>query len=289
MPPYGRVRRRLTIVCDRRGAFIFGPARLESGDPFGYERRTLRLAALDRLLVYPKVFALEPPRVASRMVLGDQRSTAVLLGDPSRVAGVREYRAGDPLRHIDWRASARSPGLLVRVYEPTTSLRVAAFVDLGGPGGRTQATSPDLVEFMVAIAASVVADLSAREIGVGLYSAGTVDGHPLAYPPSTSPSALPDILELLARVSSYATMSLADLLSSEGGRFGSGISVLVIAADFPEPTLAALADLRRRLPVSSIWVRNESGAPPPPGAVDSREEVVYVEDWKQRDTMELAG
>ena len=131
--PFGRVRRRLSIVCDRRGVYTFGPVRLESGDPIGYGRRTARLTDVDNLLVYPKVFALEPPDMASRMLLGDQRSSSILLGDPSRVAGVREYRAGDPLRHVDWRASARAPSLLVRVYEPTTSLRVATFVDLHAP------------------------------------------------------------------------------------------------------------------------------------------------------------
>jgi len=289
MLPFARVRRRLTVVCDRRGAYTFGPARLESGDPAGYVRRIARLGALDHLLVYPKVFQLEPPGVASRMLLGDRRSSSILLGDPSRVAGVREYRAGDPLRHVDWRATARSPSLLVRVYEPTTALRVALFLDLHAPWTGSRTSSSDLEEFTVAVAASVVADLAARDIGVGLYSAATIDGRPLAYPPRTSPSALPDMLELLARVSAFATVTLADVLASEGGRLRSGISVVVIAADFPARTIAAIADLRRRLPVTAIWVGNEIGAPPPAGTVDAREEVGYVADWKQRTTLELAG
>ncbi len=286
--PFGRVRRRLTIVCDRRGTYRFGPVRLESGDPIGYGRDTTRLTEVEHLLVYPKVFALEPPDMASRMLLGDQRSSSILLGDPSRVAGVREYRAGDPLRHVDWRASARAPSLLVRVYEPTTSLRVATFVDLHAPRARGRMPFLDLTEFTVAVAASVVADLSVKGIGVGLYSTGTVDGHPLTHAPSTSPSALADMMELLARVSPYAPESMADVLASECGRFRSGISVVVIAADFPERTLAAMAHVRRRLPVTAVWVGNDIGRPPPSGTVDVREEVAYVEDWKHRTTMELA-
>ncbi len=286
--PFGRVRRRLTIVCDRRGTYSFGPVRLESGDPIGYGRRIARLTDVDRLLVYPKVFALEPPNMASRMLLGEQRSSSIHLGDPSRVAGVRDYRPGDPLRHVDWRASARSPSLLVRVYEPTTSPRVAIFVDLHAPPARGTVPFLDLTEFTVALGASVVTDLSARGIGVGLYSTGTMDGNPLAHAPSTSPSALADMMEMLARVSPYATRSIADVLASECGRFRSGISVVVIAPHFPERTLAAMADLRRRLPVTSVWVGNDAGAPPPSGTVDAREEVAYVEDWKQRTTVELA-
>jgi len=286
--PFGRVRRRLTVVCDRRGAYVFGPVRLESGDPIGYGRRTQRLGDVDHLLVYPKVFALEPPDMASRMLLGDQRSSSILLGDPSRVAGVRDYRSGDPLRHVDWRASARAPSLLVRVYEPTTSLRVATFVDLHPPRGRGKTPIVDLTEFTVAVAASVITDLSVRGIGVGLYSTATTDGHALAFTPSTAPSALADMMELLARVSPYATRSMAEVLSSECGRFRGGISVVVIATDFSERTLAAMADLRRRLPVTSIWVGSDAGTPPPSGTVDTQEEVAYVEDWKQRTTVELA-
>jgi uncharacterized protein (DUF58 family) len=286
--PFGRVRRRLTVVCDRRGVYKFGPARLESGDPIGFGRRTARLSEVDHLLVYPKVFALEPPNMASRMFLGDQRSSSILLGDPSRVAGVREYQAGDPLRHVDWRASARSPSLLVRVYEPTTSLRVATFVDPRVLGARGTIPPADLIEFTLAVAASVVTDLSVRGIGVGLYSTGTVDGRPLSYTPSTSPSALADLMELLARMSPYATTSMGELLAYECGRFRSGISVVVIATDFPQRTLASMADLRRRLPVTSVWVGNDVGAPPPPGTVDTREEVAYVADWKQRAAVELA-
>jgi uncharacterized protein (DUF58 family) len=286
--PFGRVRRRLTIVCDQRGAYTFGPAYLESGDPVGYSRRTARLGDLDHLLVYPKRFRLEPLGVASRMILGDQRSSAMIVGDPSRVAGVREYRSGDPLRHVDWRATARSPSLLVRVYEPTTSLLAAVFVDLGVPRTRGPVSSADRTEFIVAVAASVVADLAGREVGVGLYSGGTVNGFPLAYAPSTSPSALPDMLELLAQVSPFATKTLGEVIASVGGRFGSGVSVVVIAAHFSETTVAAMAHLRRRMPVTSVWVGNDTGSPPPAGAVDACEEVGYVGDWKQRTALAVA-
>jgi len=288
MLPFARVRRRMVVECDRRGAYTFGPARLESGDPIAYGRRRMRCEGTDRLLVYPKVFALQPPAIASRMLFGDQRSPAVLLGDPSRVAGVREYVLGDPLRHIDWRATARTASVLVRVYETTTALRVAVFVDLRVPRVEGQAAA-DLDEFTIAVAASFISDLAARGVGVGLFTTGSLDGRRVTYPPSASASALTDTLELLARVSTVGRTTLAELLVSEGRRFASGVSVVVIAAHFSEPTVEAIADLRRRLPISSIWVGSDRGAPPPAGTVDAREEVAYVEDWKQRDTLELVG
>jgi hypothetical protein len=288
MLPFALVRRRLSIACERRGSYTFGPARLESGDPIGYIRRLAHPEGVAHLLVYPKVFALEPPGIVSRMLFGDERSRTALVGDPSRVAGVREYRAGDPLRHVDWRATARSGSLLVRVHEPTTAPRVAVFVDLRVPRGRDLA-APDLDEFTVSVAASVVSDLVGRGVPVGLYATGVVDGRAVTYPPSASPSALADMLELLARLTVFGPVALADLLVAEGGRSRAGTSVVVIAAHFPEPTVEAIAGLRRRLPATAIWVGNAAGAPPPPGTVDAREEVAYVEDWKHRAALELAG
>ena len=75
----------------------------------------------------------------------------------------------------------------------------------------------------------------------------------------------------------------------EAGRLRAGTSVVVIAAHFPEPTVAAISELRRRLAVTSVWVGNDAGAAPPAGTVDTRGEVTYVDDWKQRATLELAG
>ena len=37
--PYERVRRRYRISCAKRGLFSFGPATLQTGDPFGFSRR----------------------------------------------------------------------------------------------------------------------------------------------------------------------------------------------------------------------------------------------------------
>jgi hypothetical protein len=43
--------------------------------------------------------------------------------------GVREYRAGDPLRRIHWRSSARLGELVVREYEPPGVQTVGIFCD----------------------------------------------------------------------------------------------------------------------------------------------------------------
>ena len=179
--PYERVRRKMTVVCTNRGEHVFGPGVIESGDPVGLHRNERRIAGVERLLVYPKIFRLEMPPFVARLALGDRRGDPRLSGDPSRVAGVREYRQGDPLRHVDWRATARSTLLLVKEYEPTAALQMAVFADIRIPPGSGGPEGKEAVEFVVSVTASIVADLVRRKIPTALYSSGAVSGHPIAH------------------------------------------------------------------------------------------------------------
>ncbi len=285
--PYQRVRRRLTVVCNSRGAHTFGPTSLRSGNPVGYREQFARVRDCAELLVYPKVFRLAYPALVSRMPLGEHRALRDSLRDPSRPAGVREYRAGDPLRHVDWRATARSTALLVRVHEPTAALRVAVFSDLSIPRSGESGSDHEIAEFAIAVTASVVTDLSHRGAATGLYSSGAVRGRPVARNPSTSPGALPSMLELLARCSTWTATSIGELLVREARRLR-GASAVVIAADYSDTTLVGLAELRRFLPVTAIWVITDRGRPPPDQLVDACWGVRYSDDWKERDVVELA-
>jgi uncharacterized protein (DUF58 family) len=289
MLPFQRVRRRLTVVCDQRGQLRFGPARVHTGDPVGLHQHQARVGDIVELLVYPKLFRLPTPPIVSRVPWGDQRAAPEVAGDPSRAAGVREYRPGDALRHVDWRATARSNALLIREFEPSATWRMAVFADIRVPRRGQTPGSADVAEFLIAVTASVVADVAGRGVATGLYTSGTVRGHPVARPPSTAPGALPAMLESLALVSPYGRTSIGELLLSEGGHLGGAASVVVLATDYPQQTVAALATVRRRLPVTAIWVRALDGHPPPRGTADVVREVTYRDDWRTVDVLEFAA
>jgi uncharacterized protein (DUF58 family) len=285
--PYQRLRRRLTVVCDQRGEHVFGPARLRSGDPLGIHERYATVRETERLLVYPKVFALSSVPASSWVPLGDTRAAPWLMTDPSRMAGVRPYLAGDPLRHVDWRATARSTTLLVRTFEPSASLRVAVFLDLRPPPGLDDEQRIEVQELLIALAASAVSHLATRGVAVGLYASGSVGGAPVARQPSTAPDALPVLLELLARLTRSGPMSAAELMVAEARRLRAGTSALLVGADFAEAGAVALAELRRRAAVSALWLSTEEGRPPPDELLDRRGEVAYVEDWRTRGALDV--
>jgi uncharacterized protein (DUF58 family) len=287
--PYQRVTRHMTVVCDRRGLHHFGPAEVTSGNPMGYKMERATVTRRQELLVYPKIFRLTPTGPASRLPLGDHRSDQRILGDPSRITGVRPYEPGDPLRHIDWRATARSDSLLVRVFEPTTSLRVAVFADLWVPQTKFTYREAPESEFAVAVAASVVSDLAERRVAVGLFSSSTVQGAEIAHVPSQGAESLPIMLELLARSVEPISARFAPMLLSRGSRLQAGTSLVVLAAHFSTATVEAMADLHRRLPITTVWIRGEAGSPPPPELSDARWEVSFTDDWQARSDLELGS
>ena len=99
------------IEFKMRGYYQLGPLVLESGDLFGLHRRYRVGTDPNFVLVYPKVLPLEGYDLASRRPVGEIRLTHRLFEDPTRIAGVRKYEAGDPLNRVHWRATART-GLL---------------------------------------------------------------------------------------------------------------------------------------------------------------------------------
>ncbi|MFT4028828.1 MAG: DUF58 domain-containing protein [Protaetiibacter sp.] len=101
----------------RRGLFPIGPLVIEHSDPFGMVRRVAACGDVDRITVVPEL--VELPDAGPLLVDGD--GTAQLI--QRRATGndddltTREYRAGDALRRVHWRASARHGELMVRQEE----------------------------------------------------------------------------------------------------------------------------------------------------------------------------
>jgi len=117
-----------------RGYYQIGPVVLESGDLFGLHRRYRIGAEPHYLLVYPPVVPLEGYEIASRRPIGEVRLTHRLYEDPTRIAGVRAYQAGDPLNRVHWRATARTGALHSKVYEPSTLVGASLLLDFHEDG-----------------------------------------------------------------------------------------------------------------------------------------------------------
>lgn len=109
----------LTLVCDLRGCFSLTEVEVECCYPFGIfsYRKTIAINALN-VVVLPAIIQLEGSPQGRQ---GNDYSLGTLLtprsGGADEFTSVRDYRAGDELRHIHWSASARTLNWVVKEYE----------------------------------------------------------------------------------------------------------------------------------------------------------------------------
>jgi uncharacterized protein (DUF58 family) len=130
----GEVEIRYQVECLVRGYYPIGPLVMEGGDLFGLHRRFRVVTEPVYLLVYPRIVPLVGYELASRRPIGDIRLTHRLYEDPTRIAGVRPYEAGDPLNRVHWRATARTGELHSKIYEPSTLAGATLMLDFHQAG-----------------------------------------------------------------------------------------------------------------------------------------------------------
>lgn len=100
-------------ISGRRGDYVWQGLSVIASDALGLFRRRRALSLSDRLLVLPGAFPLRQLRIRPQRTHGFAGPVPAQLGGPGvEFYGVREYHAGDPLRWINWRASARHPRAL---------------------------------------------------------------------------------------------------------------------------------------------------------------------------------
>lgn len=161
------------ILCSRRGYFRVGPLFAETGDYFGLLRRYVARGPLHYLTVRPRPVPIGKLLVPTSRPVAEVRAPFALLDDPARPAGVREYRRGDPLRRIHWKATAHTGRLHSRVYEPAVLQGATIILDFHSASW--QGEREHLGEVAVTTAASVAAHLRDRNQQFGLISNG-LDG-----------------------------------------------------------------------------------------------------------------
>jgi uncharacterized protein (DUF58 family) len=162
---------------NRRGRHVLGPLRLRLVDPFGLVERSAVGTDTVPLLVVPRVRELGPAGPAGGHGGGGEgaRRTIAVHGEDD--VSTREYRHGDDLRKVHWRATARTGELMVRLEERPWRAQATLFLDTRarahliapahvtvpatGPDGDDR-PPPDSLEWLVEAAASIGTTLAQR-------------------------------------------------------------------------------------------------------------------------------
>lgn len=247
LSPYERVTRRYRLHCTRRGYWEFGPAVIRSGDVFGFGQREKTVGEIDHLLIYPRIVPVEELGFPSKQPFGDFRARERLFEDPTRLRAVRPFEPGDPLKRVHWKATARTGKVQVKQFDPTATLDLLVIINVASYENTWQGVRTDYLETVVTVAASVADYALAAGFPVGLMANTSMHGadRPLKFAPASGPDQRIRLLESLAKLTSFVSVPLDDLLRRERRSLPWAATLVLVSSSFPEGLLAVMDALAR--------------------------------------------
>ena len=128
IPHHAAAEQRVEQVFPKRGHVLITGFQLSTRFPFGFFRLRRRLRARDvDIVVYPKP---EPVGDQLNLLPALRRQLSSLRrGVGQDLFSLRDYQAQDDLRHIDWKATARSRNLMVREFTAEDERRITVTLD----------------------------------------------------------------------------------------------------------------------------------------------------------------
>ncbi|MCC6270600.1 MAG: DUF58 domain-containing protein [Microbacteriaceae bacterium] len=162
----------------KRGIVDIGPFVIEVFDPFQLARGEIVLGGTQKLVVTPRVVALP---VTGLPIAADDGDSRVV---PRQDSGggddimTREYRHGDPMRRVHWKATARQGELMVRQEEQRRRAHAHIVLDTRRSGYRDLVVATedqpqsDSFEWAVAFTASLALHLQRIGFDVDVLETG---------------------------------------------------------------------------------------------------------------------
>lgn len=173
LPRASETRFSYRLTPANRGTFVFDGVHLRLHSPLRLWRQLRTAGTPQTVRVYPNFapltrLALLSAEMASRLVGAHLKRRR---GEGTDFHQMREYRVGDSLRQIDWKATARARKLISREYQDEKNQQLLMMIDTGR---RMMAEEDGLSHFdHVLNAALVVSYLALRQgDGVGMFATG---------------------------------------------------------------------------------------------------------------------
>ncbi len=171
IPPQGEIEVYLTLVPLRRGYVHFTDLAIACPDPLGLFNALYSIPLPDSLLVLPKRYP-----VGEVVLPGSQKyqqggvQMAMTVGDAQEFMSLRDYRPGDPLRHIHWKSWAKTGTPVVKEYQDEFFVRQALVLDTFT--SQQPPINLSAFEAAVSVAASLVCAPRSQEVLLDLMFVG---------------------------------------------------------------------------------------------------------------------
>ena len=159
------VTRRYHLECQKRGRYPISQVTLRTWSLFHSRQYEIELEKTDELTVYAKRTDVSKIVSLCDTILGTAESTRSLYEDPFTFSSIREYTPQDPMKNINWKASARMGNLMVNTYASVRSEQFFIFLDISDRGIWKE---EELVEKGISAAATLCQKLMKKGLETGL-------------------------------------------------------------------------------------------------------------------------
>ena len=120
-----------TIHPNSRGEYEWGDIQVRQLGKFGLAWRDWTIPAKQKVIVYPDLISLRELSIRLTIENSGAMRQARRIGSGTEFAELREYRTGEDIRLIDWKATARRDRPVVRVLEPEREQTLFILLDRG--------------------------------------------------------------------------------------------------------------------------------------------------------------
>ena len=159
-----KITRELPVRCTKRGKYIASDADIMTHTLLFRRRYSKGIGTEAVLYVYPKMTQVSEIMTVCESMLGTLQCAKRLYEDPFAFRSIRVYTMDDPMKSINWKASARTGALMVNTFDSVRSQKAMIFLDVEDRGILRY---EDLVEESIALAATLMRRLLRQHIEVG--------------------------------------------------------------------------------------------------------------------------
>lgn len=160
-----RITRKLQVQCLKRGYYAVDEVSLAAFSLLYTERYSMRQQTTAAFYVYAKRTDVSSILRTMENLLGEKESRRRYLEDPLLFASIREYTIQDPMKTINWKASAKTGELMVNTYASLENERMMLYLDVEDSGILKK---EHLTEECISIAATLYQKLLAKGTEVGI-------------------------------------------------------------------------------------------------------------------------
>ncbi|MDE7282088.1 MAG: DUF58 domain-containing protein, partial [Lachnospiraceae bacterium] len=186
-----KITREIPVKCIKRGRYTVDDAAIVTHTLLyrKYYKKGLETPA--EIYVYPRMTDVSETIAVCEQLMGTLQCAKRLYEDPFAFRTIRSYTTDDPMKTINWKASAKTGSLMVNTYDSVQSQKAMIFLDVEDIGIIKR---EGLVEESIAMAATLVRKLLGQNIEVGF----AYNGEGQIMMPANSKSVLTGLERMLA-------------------------------------------------------------------------------------------